>query len=142
MKAESKDIEVMGGIRLSTVKLPPVRAFVLSKKLLPIIAPLLGGITNLENMDVGNFARGFSQLSDAEQLKMMFDIFASTTAVVNGEIEQLNNEQNINAAFPDLFSLYDGLWRVVGFNFFPTGVVELLQGAIKKAIALRSTSPT
>jgi hypothetical protein len=135
LKTEEREID---GMRFSSTQLPPMKAFVLSKKLLPIVAPLLGG--SLAEADMSSFADGFGKLSDDEAIRLALQTLASTSCVVDGERIQLDSEANVNRAFMGSFAtMLKVMWFAIGINFFPTGVDALLASSPSKVTASPST---
>src|SRR4051812_28535150 len=126
LKNEEKAID---GIRLDTTQLPPMRAFVLSKKLLPIVAPVFVANGDIASVDLGGFADALGRLSDEEATRLVLQTFASTAAIVDGERHELDSEALVNRVFAGAFpTMLKTLWWVIGFNFFPSGVGDLLAG--------------
>lgn len=136
LKTEEREID---GQRFSTTQLVPMRAFVLSKKLLPIVAPIMAG-GDLATMDVLGFAEQFGKLSDDEAIRLALQTLAGTSVNVDGERLTLDSEANVNRAFLGSFmTMLKVLWFAIGTNFFPGGVGALLASSPAAATPNPST---
>lgn len=128
-KTDQREID---GLRVETTQLPPIRALVLSKRLLPVIAPLLAG-GDLAQLDAGSLGDGLEKLDDRAVVDLLLKTLAGTTVQVDGEIRTLGDENAINAVFMGRFAtMLRVAWFAIEVNFFPGGVGELLASAPPK----------
>jgi hypothetical protein len=156
---------VIDGLRITSTQLPPMQALVLSPRLLPLVAPLLNGITAaiaasgsspediasgkatlsseavvaaLSAIDVNDLAVAFAGLTDEALVKMMLKLLAGTMVIVDGQNRSLVTEDAINAAFAGrFFTMLRTAWFAIEVNFFPTGAGD--NGASSPKAASRST---
>lgn len=123
-KTEEREID---GLLVSTTQLPPFRALVLSKRLLPIVAPLLAAGADVAEIEAGSLAEGLDKLDDRAVQDLMLKMLAGTTVKVDGEIRTLHDENACNAVFVGRFmTMLRVAWFAVEVNFFPGGAGALL----------------
>ncbi len=129
----TKDREI-DGLRVTTTQLPPMRALVLSKRVLPLVAPLLGALTPLVGeiapllgkaqtleeamaaidpealkaalaaIDVNAIGGALGTLSDADLADLTMKLLAATMVSVDGENHSLLSENDINRVFSGRFA--------------------------------------
>jgi hypothetical protein len=134
-KTEDKTID---GLLVTTTQLPPMLALVLSKKLLPIMAPLItaggGDGVDIGKLDLSSFTGALGSVSDAEFQRLVTQVLSNTSCRFDNENVHLGNEDAINRVFAGRFgALLQTLWFAIGVNFFPTGGGALSASSPAKA---------
>lgn len=128
LKTEEREID---GLLVTTTQLPPVRALVLSKRLLPIVAPIIAA-GQLEQVDGAALGEALESLEDSAVVQLLLRTLAGTVVRVDGEQRALANEDAINGVFAGRFTtMLRVAWFAIEVNFFPGGVGELLASAPK-----------
>jgi hypothetical protein len=157
-RTETKTIDEL---QVTTTQLPPMSALVLSKRILPLVGPLLAPVSAiaaqmpkdadgtikldpdliagaLAALDMDSIGAAFATLSDSDLERLTFKLLAGTSVKVDNEYRSLLTENDINAVFSGSFlTMLKAMWFAVVVNFFPTGAGG--HAASSPKVALHST---
>jgi len=100
LRTETRDIE---GIEITTTQLPPLRALALMPRLGKVIAPMLALDGVSMDSDVRELVPALVQMLDTlsgdEATALTRALLASTTALLDGKMVQLNRDETLTMVF-------------------------------------------
>ncbi len=127
---ETKDIEIEGH-RFQLRPLPVLKAARLDKKVITVLAPILGTVKSLDdeiNIEkaVKSVMDALSSLSDAEYEAFIIDLCSTVVYTAPGQQPIELGSSDINKIFVgELKTLYKLMFEVMRYNkFSPFGLVE------------------
>ena len=114
--------ESIDGIDFSTTQLPAMRSFNLLSKLLKILSPLLDAHGNMDlDADIElapMIGQAMAHLGDNQASALALEIFASTTAIVGGEVVSLDKQVGVDKVFTgQLMTMMKVLFFVLKVNY-------------------------
>ena len=125
--------KVIDGIEFRTTQIPAMRAYPLFIRLVKVVGPALASLQGVSmDADVSSLGpllgSAVGGLEPDEATRLMIDMFASTRAVIDTKIIDLNSEAGINKVFTGRLPT---MFKVLGFvaqenfsGFFPGSVSE------------------
>ena len=137
MEQEIKNLntKIIDGITIQMQLMPALKAAVLDKKVVCLLAPALGGAIKSQGLDteldletiINNVSAGLSNMSDEDYEDFLIRMFSLVTATRPGVGAYVLNEiDSINKIFEKkLLSIYKVLIEVMKYNGFSVfGLVE------------------
>lgn len=134
--------KTIDGIEFQLSPFPVLTAAKLDKKVLAVIAPVLGGLDSLlADIDFEKLSRGIQQalssMDDFEFLKLILELFSHTKAIAPGQAPiEMTTEEAINKALATggVLTVYKLAFEVMRYNkFTPFAVAS--SGDLMSAIA-------